>query len=409
MQFYLANPDTNTFIFTTEAQIAIAVFVAIFTVSILLLWKEIFGEVPKQKSFADYRDREEPAVPEKKTPEKAEQKTTTTDKPAGQAATAAPSTETAATDTAAIVQPKPPAEWGSALQKSREPLLQKLKNAWSLLGGGNAWNDAHPLWEALEEAMITSDIGPRMTVQLLEKLRDQYNEEPSEARLREGLQKLMITTLEGVQAPGDTDSTPDITVLIGVNGSGKTTTTGKLAYKAKQAGKSVIVGAGDTFRAAAVEQLKTWAERIQVECIEPAQGANPAAVAFDTVQAGLSRSIDKIIIDTAGRLHTKDSLMEELKKVGRVIEKKAGKHKVYLVLDATLGQNAIIQAKEFMQVMPITGVILTKLDGSAKGGAAFSVVAELGIPIVYVGLGESADDLREFSAREFVENLLPTA
>lgn len=386
--------DSNTPVISVEAKIAIASLLLIAAFSFYFLRREIFAKrtrLPEQapsasptsasdSSVAEPISRQEPAP--KPAPE-----------PAPAPATA-----------------KKP-QWQSALKKSREPLLQKLRNALSVLGGGSPWNDDHPLWEALEEALITSDVAPRMTVELLEKLRSQFNQEPDEHSLKSSLQKLMIETLEQIPAPNlaSGDEKPNIIVLIGINGSGKTTTTGKLAYLAKKEGKSVIVGAGDTFRAAAVEQLKGWAARLEVDCIEPAKGANPAAVAFDTVQAGLSRNVDTILIDTAGRLHTKDALMEELKKVGRVIEKKASKHKVLLVLDATLGQNAIVQAREFTNAMPVTGVVLTKLDGSAKGGAAFSVVAELGIPIVYVGLGESAEDLRTFSAKEFVENLLPSA
>ena len=219
----------------------------------------------------------------------------------------------------------------------------------------------------------------------------------------------MMSVFEGHPAKEISPTGPRVTVLIGVNGSGKTTTAGKLAHIAKSQGKKVVLGAGDTFRAAAVEQLQAWADRLDVECVVPAKGANPAAVAFDAVAAGLARSVDEIIIDTAGRLHTNESLMDELAKVGRVIGKKipGAPHRVLLVLDATLGQNAIIQAREFSSALAATGVVLTKLDGSAKGGAALSVVAELGLPVEMVGVGENAKDLRQFSARDFVENLIP--
>ncbi len=306
--------------------------------------------------------------------------------------------------------------WSAALKKSREPLLSRLQDAWTNLTGGETWSEDHPMWESLEEALITSDIGPQMTDTLLDGLKQDFREKPSEKHLRKRLRSRMLEVFELVsEKPSDVQNgsseDPNITMLIGVNGSGKTTTAGKLAFQLKQAGKSVVLGAGDTFRAAAIEQLQAWADRIGVECIKPAKGANPAAVAFDAVAAGISRNADEVIIDTAGRLHTKDSLMEELRKVGRVVAKKipGAPHRVLLVLDATLGQNALIQAKEFSSVIEATGVVLTKLDGSAKGGAALSVVSELGIPVVMVGVGESAEDLRPFSPEEFVENLIPDA
>lgn len=312
--------------------------------------------------------------------------------------------------------PKKKVAWSAALQKSREPLLSRLQDAWTSLTGGETWSEDHPMWESLEEALITSDIGPQMTETLLDGLKQDFREKPTEKHLRDRLRSRMLEVFEkapqeSATAKEGNGSDPHITMLIGVNGSGKTTTAGKLAFQLKQAGKSVVLGAGDTFRAAAVEQLQTWADRIGVECIKPAKGANPAAVAFDAVAAGLSRNADEVIIDTAGRLHTKESLMEELGKVGRVVAKKVpgAPHRVLLVLDATLGQNALIQAKEFSSVIEATGVVLTKLDGSAKGGAALSVVSELGIPVVMVGVGESAEDLRPFAAEEFVENLIPNA
>ena len=218
----------------------------------------------------------------------------------------------------------------------------------------------------------------------------------------------MYTVFKQVPCTDEVVQGPKVTVMMGVNGSGKTTTAGKLAYQAKQKGKSVLLGAGDTFRAAAVEQLKSWADRIGVECILPAKGANPAAVAFDAVAAGLARNTEEIILDTAGRLHNNEALMEELKKLGKVITKKIpdAPHEVLLVLDATLGQNALVQAREFSKAIPATGVVLTKLDGSAKGGVVFSIVLELGIPIKMVGVGEKLEDLRPFSPHEFVNNLI---
>lgn len=302
-----------------------------------------------------------------------------------------------------------PSPWDKALQKSRDPLLSRLKGAFQELTTGQAWNDSHPLWERLEETLLATDLGPRLTEQLLESLKKDFREQPDAEMLKAKLRERMLAVLEAVPAHAPPSGKPKVTLLVGVNGAGKTTTAGKLASQAKAAGKKVVLGAGDTFRAAAVEQLKTWADRIGVECVMPAQGANPAAVAFDAAAAGLAREADEVIIDTAGRLHTKDNLMEELKKVARVVEKKipGAPHEVLLVLDATLGQNAVQQAKEFSGAVKATGVVLTKLDGSAKGGAAFAASAELGLPVAFVGVGESAQDLRKFSPKEFVDHLIP--
>lgn len=305
-----------------------------------------------------------------------------------------------------LTKPQP---WELALKKSREPFLSRLKDTFAELTSGQPWNSTHPIWESMEETLLAADLGPKMTEQLLDTLRKDVLEKPEAEALKEKLRQKMFQVFDAIPARDLPVYKPFVTILIGVNGAGKTTTAGKLASQAKARGKLVILGAGDTFRAAAVEQLKTWADRIGVECILPAQGANPAAVAFDAVAAGIARGADEVIIDTAGRLHTKENLMDELKKVVRVIEKKipGAPHQVLLVLDATLGQNALAQAKEFCAVVPATGVVLTKLDGSAKGGAAFAISAELGLPVTYVGIGETAEDLRPFSSRDFVQNLLP--
>lgn len=305
--------------------------------------------------------------------------------------------------------PAAPAPWELALRKSREPLLSRLKETLKELTGTQPWNAAHPLWESMEETLLAADLGPGMTERLLDALKKDFQEKPEPEQLKSKLREKMLAVFEAVPASVPAAGKPFVTLLIGVNGAGKTTTAGKLASQAKADGKKVVLGAGDTFRAAAVEQLKTWADRIGVECVVPAQGANPAAVAFDTVAAGIAMNADEVIIDTAGRLHTKDNLMEELRKVVRVIQKKIpdAPHRVLLVLDATLGQNALIQAREFSAAVKPTGVVLTKLDGSAKGGAAFSVSADLGLPVAFVGVGETADDLRPFSAGDFVRNLVP--
>lgn len=329
------------------------------------------------------------------------------------AAPKAPETQTREDDAerpTPAVSTSPVTPWERALQKSREPFLSRLKDAFVELTSGQPWNAQHPLWERIEESLLAADMGPTMTDRLLVALKEDFREKPEADRLRDRLRDKMLAIFDAVppRAPATT-TRPFVTILIGVNGAGKTTTAGKLAAQAKAAGKKVVLGAADTFRAAAVEQLQTWANRLEVECVVPAQGANPAAVAFDAVAAGIARDADEVIIDTAGRLHTKENLMDELRKVVRVIQKKIpdAPHQVLLVLDATLGQNALAQAREFSAAVVPTGVVLTKLDGSAKGGAAFAVSAELGLPVAYVGVGESAGDLRPFSAPDFVRNLLP--
>jgi fused signal recognition particle receptor len=313
---------------------------------------------------------------------------------------------------AEVPQEQPVASpWQKALAKSREPLLLRLKGALLELGTGRSWDQDHPIWERLEETLLAADVGPKLAEKLLQSLRADFREQPTADLLTLRLKEQMLEVLGQVEPANENAGTiPLVTVLVGVNGAGKTTTAGKLAALAVKKGGIVVLGAADTFRAAAVEQLKIWSERLGAEFVGPAQGANPAAVAFDAVAAGLARSAQEVIIDTAGRLHTKDNLMEELKKVMRVIDKKmpGAPHRTLLVLDATLGQNALAQAREFAAVVKITGVVLSKLDGSSKGGAAFAVAAELGLPIQYVGLGESAEDLRPFVPLDFVNNLLPS-
>jgi fused signal recognition particle receptor len=321
-----------------------------------------------------------------------------------------PPSATGATEPRSVSAPAAiPAPWEAALRRSRDPLLTRFKNTLLELASGEPWNATHPLWNSMEETLLAADLGPGMTERLLDALKSDLREKPGAEELKTKLREKMVAVFDAVPLSATPVAKPFVTLLIGVNGAGKTTTAGKLAAQAQAAGKKVVLGAGDTFRAAAVEQLKVWGDRLGVECVVPAQGANPAAVAFDAVAAAIASGADELIIDTAGRLHTKDNLMEELRKVVRVIQKKIpdAPHRVLLVLDATLGQNAVAQAREFSQAVKATGVVLTKLDGSAKGGAAFSVSADLGLPVSYVGIGETADDLRAFSASDFVRNLLP--
>ena len=266
------------------------------------------------------------------------------------------------------------------------------------------------LWDEFEESLITSDIGVSTTLKLREKIEssisDQSSTDPS--GIRDTLKEEILEILSSSQGTMiSTDSKPTVIVVAGVNGVGKTTTIGKLAYKFNQDGKKVMVAAADTFRAAAVEQLQIWSDRVGSDFLKGAAGADPSAVAFDAVKASVSRGIDILIIDTAGRLHTKSNLMDELTKIHRIIgrELEGAPHEVLLVLDATTGQNAIQQAKMFDEAIDLTGIVLTKLDGTAKGGVIIAIADELNIPVKYIGIGESLSDLREFDANDFVDAL----
>jgi fused signal recognition particle receptor len=227
-------------------------------------------------------------------------------------------------------------------------------------------------------------------------------------RLKTGLKDSIYSVLRSVERPLEVNRRPFVIMVVGVNGVGKTTTIGKLAARYSSSGKSVIIGAGDTFRAAAIEQLELWGQRAGCPVIRHAQGGDPGAVAFDAVKAAKARGTDIVILDTAGRLHTKVNLMEELKKVQRVVSKEVpdGPHENLLVLDGSTGQNALSQARFFNEAVGVTGIALTKLDGTAKGGIIVAIARELKIPIRYIGVGEGIDDLKDFSAREFVEALI---
>ncbi len=267
-------------------------------------------------------------------------------------------------------------------------------------------------WEDFEDTLLTSDLGVGPTTELVENLRTRLRvegiSEPAQATavLREELINLVDPTMDRSLNVTRHDSRPAIVMVVGVNGTGKTTTCGKLARVLVAEDKDVLLGAADTFRAAAVEQLSTWGERVGVPTVRGAEGADPASVAFDAVNAGIEQEVDVVLIDTAGRLHTKTGLMDELGKIKRVVEKKAPVGEVLLVLDATTGQNGLTQARVFAQEIGITGIVLTKLDGSAKGGIVVQVQRELGVPVKLIGLGEGADDLAPFEAEAFVEALL---
>ncbi len=296
------------------------------------------------------------------------------------------------------------------LQKTRENFFTKITKAVA----GKSKVDDETL-DYIEEALIASDVGVATTVKIIDRLearvaKDKYlgadalnNMLKEEIRdiLSENNTKDLNSFVDGISQK------PYVIMVVGVNGVGKTTTIGKLAHQFKQAGKTVLLGAADTFRAAAIEQLGIWAERVHVPIVKQVQGSDPAAVAFDTVQSGAASNTDIIIIDTAGRLHNKVNLMNELTKIKRVMQKVIpdAPHEVLLVLDASTGQNAIEQAKQFMQATDVTAIALTKLDGTAKGGVVIGIADQFKIPVKYIGVGEKMDQLQVFNKEEFVDSL----
>ncbi len=264
------------------------------------------------------------------------------------------------------------------------------------------------LLEELEELLITADVGVAATEEILDRLRKEIKEE----RLKEPEQvkdalKVILADLIGEAGTLELNTTPSVILVIGVNGAGKTTSIGKISKRLKKAGKKVVVAAADTFRAAAIDQLSVWCDRAGVDIVHQNEGSDPAAVVFDAIQYTKKKNADVLIIDTAGRLHNKKNLMDELAKINRVISRELpdAARENLLVLDATTGQNAILQAKEFSRAAEITGLILNKLDGTAKGGIVLSIRTELGLPVKFIGVGEKIDDMQEFDAEEFVTAL----
>ncbi len=299
--------------------------------------------------------------------------------------------------------------WGKmkrGLFMTHTEIIEKMNAAME----GRATLDEETL-EFLEEALIGADLGVEASLELVESLRKDVR--PNQAmdifKLRERLvDEMSILLLDAPQPPRPTPGVPRITLVVGVNGVGKTTSVAKLARRSQIDGERVLLAAGDTFRAAAIEQLELWGQRVGVDVVRSKPGGDPAAVVFDAIQAARARKMDHIIVDTAGRLHTKEHLMQELGKIGRVIEREAAdwdRHTI-LVLDATTGQNAISQARTFTNVVPVDSVLLAKLDGTAKGGMAVAVARELRLPVLYLGVGEQAEDLVEFRPREFAAALL---
>jgi fused signal recognition particle receptor len=267
--------------------------------------------------------------------------------------------------------------------------------------------------ENMERVLIEADFGVAATVELTTALEDEVRRGKlkTEADLKRALHERLSAMLAGPENPGAiarAETGPTVILLVGVNGTGKTTTAAKLAARLQQEGRTVLLAAADTYRAGAIAQLQVWADRLDLPCVAGAPGGDPASVAFDAIDAAVSRRIDTVIIDTAGRLHTQEGLMEELRKVTRVISRRlpGAPHETFLVLDGTVGQNAIQQGKLFSQAVSPTGIVVTKLDGSARGGAVAALRRELALPVRFIGLGESVDDLEPFDPERFAENLL---
>ncbi|MBI2606167.1 MAG: signal recognition particle-docking protein FtsY [Deltaproteobacteria bacterium] len=263
-------------------------------------------------------------------------------------------------------------------------------------------------YDDVEEALLAADVGVEFSEQVVEELRGEWGlRVPARAELKSALARILQSRLPG-EKPFEPSHKPEVVLILGVNGAGKTTTIAKLCSRFRARGLKVLVGAADTFRAAATEQLKTWVERVGAEGVFQAEGSDPSAVAFDAVKAAVSRGSNLCLLDTAGRLHTKSNLMEELKKMKRVLAKAlpGAPHETWLVLDGTMGQNALNQAREFHQFLDLTGLIVTKLDGSAKGGAVFAIASSLKLPVIFIGVGEDPEDLVPFHAASFTDGIL---
>ena len=402
----------------------------------------IANVAPEAPTEIEHIEDEAPeAAPE--APEAAPEAPAETETPAAPAAPAAPAETTASPEATAPTAPVEPAtpvepaapaapvEAESPVEAPSAPQLDEIAptagrldrlkgrlarsqstvgaSLLGLLGAGDLDEES---WEEIEDTLLLADLGTSTTMAVVEKLRDRIATQgvSSAAEVRALLRQVLIEELHpeydrSIKALPHAGA-PSVLLVVGVNGTGKTTTTGKLARVLVADGRRVLLGAADTFRAAAADQLQTWGERVGAEVVRGKEGADPAAVAFDAVAKGTDEGVDVVLIDTAGRLHTKTGLMDELDKVKRVVEKKAKVDEVLLVLDATIGQNGLAQAKVFAEVVEITGVVLTKLDGTAKGGIVYAVQHELGVPVKLVGLGEGADDLAPFEPAAFVDALL---
>jgi fused signal recognition particle receptor len=295
----------------------------------------------------------------------------------------------------------------TGLTKTRQSFLSRLTS----LVAKNEVNEE--FWSGLEETLIAADVGVETTIALVDKLRVRAEKEHVrdalhvEEMLKEELLAILQVPIPNLQSPTSSSRVPRVVLIVGVNGSGKTTSIAKLTHYYKAQDKKVVLAAADTFRAAAIDQLKIWGQRVGVDVVAHQPGADPGAVAFDAWQAANARHADYLIVDTAGRLQTKFNLMKELEKIARVLLKNdaTAPHETLLVLDAVTGQNGLLQAREFKKATPLTGLVLTKIDGTAKGGIVFAIVKELGVPIKFIGTGEAIDDFAEFDAKDFVEGL----
>ncbi len=324
--------------------------------------------------------------------------------------------QTPVPDTPAEPAPAPIEEIAPAAGRMGR-LRGRLSRSQNVIGQGvlgilSAGDLDEEAWEEIEDTLIMADLGATVTMSVVDSLRDKIaergvaNEAEARAMLRETLIEACRPELDRSIRAIPYEGKPAVVLVVGVNGTGKTTTTGKLARVLVAMGHKVLLGAADTFRAAAADQLETWGRRVGATTVRGKEGADPASVAFDAVARGVEEQADVVLVDTAGRLHTSTGLMDQLGKVKRVVEKKAVVDEVLLVLDATVGQNGLTQARVFREVVDITGVVLTKLDGTAKGGIVFQVQEELGVPVKLVGLGEGSDDLAPFEVEGFVDALL---
>ncbi len=332
-----------------------------------------------------------------------------------------------ATEARAAAEPfAEPAAAIAEAPRSVDQAIERTRRTWfSRIGGLFARGLDDALWEELEETLIAADTGVETTLHVLGRLRERVRQEgirepeTALAALKDELAAILsvdgrgklwggdaLRPFDKLRAQGEREG-PAVILVVGVNGTGKTTSIGKLAHAYLSRGERVVLAAGDTFRAAAIDQLKQWGQRVGADVVAHQQGADPGAVVFDALAAAESRATDVVIVDTAGRLHTKVNLMQELRKVNRVIQRKLSEapHEVLLVLDAATGQNALIQAKYFTEAVGVTGILLAKLDGTAKGGVIFAVCHQLGVPVRFVGTGERAEDLAPFEPRAFVEAL----
>jgi fused signal recognition particle receptor len=297
-------------------------------------------------------------------------------------------------------------KWQKGMGRTRKGILNRITDVFK---GKDSVQDES--LESLEQILIESDLGVETALQMVDEVRESFHQgkQMHEEGIRDFLKQKLIGLFprETTSSQTETLEKPHVILVVGVNGTGKTTSIGKLAHRYRGRGKKTLMAGADTFRAAAGEQLEVWGKRVGADVIRQASGADPASVAFDALEAAMARGVDILLVDTAGRLHTKSNLMEELKKIKRVLSKKmeSAPHEVLLVLDATVGQNGINQAKEFTEAVGVTGIILTKLDGTARGGIVVAIYQALGIPIQWVGLGEDVEDLVPFDPHAFVEGM----